>query len=581
MSANPIDSNNTDKPTGSLEELFRHHLGEEAAVPPRPMLWDQIDNSLLLRQNGIYRRRLAVTRWVAAASITIASLAGTGWWATRDAIQQERNVLAAANQRSESAAAIRQSARSTAGTRQAGSQVAAATPKTAASNTTSQTIAAPDAAVAATTRSTTVHNQAPATGAARYGSSVAGVSPQANYAPMSRTNTTAGSLVQHVAAATATGTSQSTGRTAVTTPNSGFHTQSASDIAAGGMARPANGAPAITLAATAGVSKPANAFSPDGAAANNLPAAASSSIATLDTRTASNVGLTANSAIERVDLLASRAAALRLTGLTALPTSFATVTVPADGTPAVVPPARKWQFEASYAVGAFNPNMNFSRAGGAAEFDYNPALGANSPALTEAAAAEYRANLRAGTSQRIAVRATRRLTGHWALSTGAELSQNRATSSSSLAFVGEQVPDFGQSVGGPMRTTNFRYRTASVPVEVRYTNPVKRGLSLYGRMGAVVSALLSVRAEVEGIPEATRTYSITAEGPYRRVLANVRGGAGAQYRPASGNWSVSLGPVAEMGLLSLNAHPAQGLMGQSRAYNIGLEAGVEFGRAAK
>src|SRR6476469_7547853 len=83
MSANPLENNSTPKTTGSLEELFRHHLGEEAAVPPRPMLWDQIDNSLLIRQNEQYRRRLVATRWVAAASLLLATLAGTGWWAGR------------------------------------------------------------------------------------------------------------------------------------------------------------------------------------------------------------------------------------------------------------------------------------------------------------------------------------------------------------------------------------------------------------------------------------------------------------------------------------------------------------------
>ena len=34
----------------------------------------------------------------------------------------------------------------------------------------------------------------------------------------------------------------------------------------------------------------------------------------------------------------------------------------------------------------------------------------------------------------------------------------------------------------------------------------------------------------------------------------------------------------ETGLLSLNAHPAQDFLGQSRAYSFGLEAGMEFGR---
>jgi len=130
-----------------------------------------------------------------------------------------------------------------------------------------------------------------------------------------------------------------------------------------------------------------------------------------------------------------------------------------------------------------------------------------------------------------------------------------------------------------MQTTDFRYRLASVPVEVSYSNPVKRGWSLYGRLGGVVSALLGVRSEVEGNPEATRTYSILSAGtPYRRVLASVRGGAGAQFRAGTGKWALSAGPVADLGLVSLNAHPAQSYFAQSHPYTIGLEAAIEFGR---
>ena len=120
---------------------------------------------------------------------------------------------------------------------------------------------------------------------------------------------------------------------------------------------------------------------------------------------------------------------------------------------------------------------------------------------------------------------------------------------------------------------------ASIPIEIRYANPVKRGWSLYGRFGGVMSALLGVRSEVEGNPEATRTYSLFSAGtPYRRLLGSVRGGAGAQFRASTGKWALTLGPVAEFALTPLNAHPAQSLFSQSRSYSFGIEAGIEFGR---
>ncbi|RZK96689.1 MAG: hypothetical protein EOO62_28915, partial [Hymenobacter sp.] len=64
-------------PKGSLEELFRHHLleSEAAAVPPRPLVWEHLDNSLLLAQNEKYRRRLLVHRSGLAASLLLAALA--------------------------------------------------------------------------------------------------------------------------------------------------------------------------------------------------------------------------------------------------------------------------------------------------------------------------------------------------------------------------------------------------------------------------------------------------------------------------------------------------------------------------
>ena len=127
--------------------------------------------------------------------------------------------------------------------------------------------------------------------------------------------------------------------------------------------------------------------------------------------------------------------------------------------------------------------------------------------------------------------------------------------------------------------TSFSYQSAGVPLELRYDNPARRGWSAYGRLGAVVSALLRVRGEVADVPEANRTYTLrTANGDYRKVLTNVRGGAGLRYQPAAGHFAFTLGPTAEVGLLSLNAHPAQDFGQQHRPFGFGLEMGVEFGK---
>ena len=238
----------------------------------------------------------------------------------------------------------------------------------------------------------------------------------------------------------------------------------------------------------------------------------------------------------------------------------------------------RWQYGASYTASAFNPNINFSRAGIEPGFGYNPVLG---PAeLSEQAATEYRQNLRAGLSQRLALTVARHLRGHWSVGTGIELTKANARSASTVAFVGEQLADGGQTVGnGQRRTTDFSYTLASLPLELRYSNPAKRGWSLYGRFGGVVSALLGNRSEVAGRPEVTQTYSITsASTPYRRLTSSVRGAAGARFSPGAGRWAFSMGPVAELGLVSLNAHPVQSYFAQSHPYSVGLEAAVEFGR---
>ncbi len=580
MSANPIDKNSTPKPTGSLEELFRHHLGEEAAVPPRALLWDQIDNSLLIRQNEVYRRRLTVTRWVAAASLLLATLAGTGWWAGRDA--RLAGAEMAANRQPAApnmgAAATGRNGRRSNGTlNDANEQAAPAIAATAAeSSPAASANTAGRGLLSSSGRLGRGYNStAQQTVAAGYAARNTGFGPRAagnglqngranagrNLGPGSienvRESYTSISNNAKTTAANPAGSQALAARTASSPPENGGisgRDNNAAQTPAGRTFAADETAAVATAAANGGTAA---------GAGSSLPPTA----------------LTQASAVagpEQVSLLAARNAALSLANPAALPNGLASLSLPAIDEPAV---ARRWHFGASYTAGVFNPNVNFSRAGIAAEYDYNPALGAGSPAITEAAAAQYRANLRPGLSQRLALLATRHLTGHWSLSTGAEFSQATAKSASSTAFVGEQILDLGQSGTGPLHTTSFRYRTASLPLEVRYSNPVKRGWSLYGRLGGVVSALLGVRSDVEGAPEATKTYSLFSAGtPYRRVLGNLRGAAGAQFRSGTGNWALTLGPVAEIGLVSLNAHPVQGYFRQSRAYSFGLEAGMEFGR---
>ncbi|WP_210513601.1 porin family protein [Hymenobacter terricola] len=578
MSINPIDENATPKTTGSLEELFRHHLGEEAAVPPRPMLWDQIDNSLLIRQNEIYRRRLTATRWVAAASLLLATLAGTGWWSIRDSrlggtdmattsepagsqtrsIGGNNNGATAGNSPRPNTMGYRADG-ATASVAAAGSANTAASELLGQRNATgSSTYSASRSGVAATMA---VRRPGFGSAAVRGGLETGLATTGPNGAGTIGTSP-AGPIALQTANTTTNITSQPITASATQTPAAEHATVSAAAKTAGQAFASRESATATAAASTAATNGAA-AGGPLASTATAAPAASLTSAAAVV-------------APEQMSLLAARSAALDLAKATALPNGLAPLPLPE---PEAAVDAHRWHYGASYTASVFNPNVNFSRAGIAPEYGYNPALGAGSPALTEAAATQYRQNLRPGLSQRIALLATRHLTGHWSLGTGVELSQATARSASSTAFVGEQLLDLGQSSTGPMHTTGFRYRLASIPVEVRYTNPVKRGWSLYGRLGGVVSALLGARSDVEGNPEATRTYSIASAGmPYRRVLGSLRGGAGAQFRTGTGNWALTLGPVAEIGLTSMNAHPAQSYFAQSHAYSFGLEAGMEFGR---
>jgi len=332
-------------------------------------------------------------------------------------------------------------------------------------------------------------------------------------------------------------------------------------VANGGTATAAGG---VATLATGGV----------GTAALATSATASASVASLSASVAA--APTATLGAEEAGLLASRTVALGAleTPAPALPGALAAGPAPTE----LALGTHRWQYGASYTASAFNPNINFSREGVEPEFSYNPVLG---PAeLSEQAAMEYRQNLRTGLSQRLALTVARHLRGHWSVGTGVELTKANARSASTVAFVGEQLADGRQTVGsGQRRTTDFSYILASLPFELRYSNPAKRGFSLYGRLGGVVSALLGSRSEVAGRPEVTQTYSITsASTPYRRLTSSVRGAAGGRFSPGAGRWAFSMGPVAELGLVSLNAHPVQRYFAQSHPYSVGLEASVEFGR---
>lgn len=278
--------------------------------------------------------------------------------------------------------------------------------------------------------------------------------------------------------------------------------------------------------------------------------------------------------------LTTRLANLQLPGLTALPARLGATATPMLAS--TIRPLRPWQLQVAYAAGVYDPNVDFKKA----PSDYDATLGPGTVATTRDAAAEYRHHLRPGLSQRLGVWATRRLgIGRWNLRTGLEIAQGEASSSTSVAFVGEQVATLNAAVqvqSNKLQTTTYRYRSVGVPIELSYASPLRHGLALYGHVGTVFSALLNVRSEVASDPEATRIYSYQSAGsPYRQLLTNVRSGVGVRYQPSHHQWTLNLGPVAEAGVLSLNSDPTQDFWNQRRPYSIGLEAGVEFNSLLK
>ncbi|MDO7885014.1 outer membrane beta-barrel protein [Hymenobacter cheonanensis] len=528
-------------PKGSLEDLFRHHLleSEAAAVPPRAQVWEQVDNRLLLAQNEKYRRRLVAYRWAMAASLLLASLAGGGWWRSQQGAAPAGTLAQATTQPGGQP--------ELATTRSAQLAGSGAAPATAPLS--------PAAAVATATRSLSSTNPSAIDQTATLSASALIARAHARAAQPAATFYYAKRASHAQAETSPVGSSVGFGSVPLAAGEPASATESAARLA--------------TLADSQGASSHSASRPAHEAPAELLPATTAAASQTLALAEARSVASEAALATRRASLATLTAG---------LPPRLPEVAV-APGPPLEL--ARRWQYGLAYSASAYQPNIDWVKPVTA----YNLALGFTSASLTRSAAAEYRENLRPGLGQRLSLWATRRLgNGRWSLRTGLEVAQNTATSASSVAFVGEQVADlnYTQASQHRLQRTSYRYRSVSVPAELRYGNPAKTGFSFYGRVGAFVSALLNVRSEVDGTPEAGRTYTLqSGSTPYRPYSGGLRGGAGMQYRPAGHQWSLNFGPVAELGILSLNADPSQDFWGQQRPYSFGLEAGMELGRGFK
>jgi hypothetical protein len=543
-------------PKGSLEDLFRYHLleSEAAAVAPRPQVWEQVDNSLLLAQNEKYRRRLAAYRWAVAASLLLASLAGGGWWQSQRPAPATGTLAQATTQQAADQTG-RATARSAATTPLLASTKAPASVAVAAAGATSASLSLSTTHPSAIDPTATLLASAPSfsTTQQRRGVPADAVPAQPRADGQVRSRQVPGNHPQ-AGGELASSTGHRPGRNQRHPTNSNLALAPADQFSDLAVA-------ALATHDQAGDQQLAEA-NPD------TQPLAPTSVALATT----SAGATAETT------LATRLASLT-SATAALPANLVEVAV-APGPPLEL--ARRWQYGASYSASAYNPNIEWTKSPVVAS---SASIVSSPPpaSFTRSVAAEYRANLHTGLGQRLSLWATRRLgNGRWGLRTGLELAQNTATSASSVAFVGEPVADLSYlnaSYTPRMQHTSYRYRSVSVPAELRYANPIKTGFSFYGKIGAMLTALLNVRSEVEDTPEATRTYSLaSASTPYRRVSVGLRGGAGMQYRPAGHQWSLNFGPVAEMGILSLNANPSQDFWSQQRPYSFGLEAGMELGR---
>ncbi|GAA4014535.1 hypothetical protein GCM10022408_29690 [Hymenobacter fastidiosus] len=536
----PSDTNHTPPsgpPTGDLEHLFRQKFAE-AEVPPSAGLWAQLDHNLVVGQNETYRRRLALYRWVAAASVLL--LVGFGSWfglrygSTSGRLPEFATLAAPATD--------------------APSATGSGSPAGAAG----RLALGPQAGA----------TRADAGSAAELNSAlydIPAAAAEAYVVPMDRAEGPA-VAVQLPFGFTEQGSSllPDNGRRGADGP-----------LAAAGYAR----TPSAALGKTAGGSGPVTAVfaallgASGTAAAGQLPGELP--------------GLTARMAALPRGLGYGRPALLPLTTMRSMLADLASATSQEEKKEEGVGRPRRWRLLGSYAASAYNPNIDFSPAG------RSPVVASrgfflNSASTYAMAAAEYRQHLRAGLGQRVALTASYTVNKHWTLQTGLEVAQQRASSRTSHGFLdGRQVvadvstpnvdPDLLPAPVAVAHPTYYRYRTAGLPVGVRYGS-TKSGISVYAKAGAVVSMLLNSRSELEGTPEATRVYTMKSiASPYRPVQASGRVGAGVRFQPANATWSLAVGPTAEAGLTPLNADSGQGLQYRSRPYSVGMEASVEFG----
>ncbi|GGG29059.1 hypothetical protein [Hymenobacter glacieicola] len=529
MAASAPNTNTPDpRPTGDLEHLFRQKFAE-AEVAPRASFWDQLDHELVVQQNEqvvqqnvTYRRRLVVHRWVAAACLLLAL--GFGSWA----FLWQNGAAVGPELAMQLPAGSATSADASAGSAGAATSGFGAEHGSAAS----------DAAAF------------PATASGSASDLLAGLD-----VPSGATESEVAALLRRGSATPAYTAQFGAGRSAT-----GLYS-----------AAPAEGGSLMDVYRQV-------TSSAGGVGADNSFFASLTGMQPRPAALRSGLGLSRPDTLKPSLLMAPQ-----------LPTSAPEVAAVPEPEQRESPKLwRRLRLGASYAVGSYNPNINFSHTDGRLRTDM--VTNAVRNYYQDEAEDEYRRNLRAGVSQRAALVASYTLNDRWTLTSGAEVAQQRATSATTYGFIdGKQVgheaadlfnrPAAYSPAPAQPRATSYRYRTAGIPVGVRYGS-TKPGLSLYAKVGAAVSVLLGSRSELEGSPEATRTYTLkSAESPYRQVLTSVRGGTGVRYQPASAAWNVVIGPAAEAGLTTLNAHPNQRGARQSRPYSIGLEASMEFGTA--
>lgn len=533
---------NEPRPTGDLEHLFRQKLGE-AEVAPRQHVWEQLDHELLVRQNDSYRRRLLLHRWVAAACALLVLGCGS-WLLLYNATHLPPSTEIVATTRPEEATA----------------NTPVSAPRSSATNSQPR-----NGATTSTDLAAVAQRPNPAATASATQATTAQLATDDVASTLIRAAKSAVGIRQSVSESSVAANSTSSGSSATGSP------LTATERQAGNGVYGSTFAPSVT-----GVGSSQNERGANWLTARPVPAAAERN--------------TVAAAFRRPETLQTETLPASANML-----AQAAINAPQEAAEEEKPERKrnKWRLSGAYAASSYNPNIDFSSSPTTnAALDFGPIPSNNSVGTSYNArsaydygASEYRDNLEAGPAQRIAIAAAYALNNKWTLLTGIETSQQRASSKTSLnindsrtAFAGQAAADSSRNqFYAGQRGTEFMYRTVGVPVAIRYGS-AKTGWSLYAKVGAAVNLLIKSSTEVDGNAAAARDYTLaSSESPYRKVLASVRGGGGVRYAPAAAAWSLSLGPVAEAGLNTLNQDPGGSFFQRSRPYAVGLEASVEFG----